>query len=89
LRETGDDGEAARILTWPDAIGRSWPGALNVTFGWIGLVHRAEIAESMGQTDRARLYYSRFLERHDMPVAAFQPMINRARAGLDRVRPPD
>jgi TolB-like protein len=84
LREIGDDGEAGRLLTWSDGLGTSWPTTVNVTLGWIGFVDRAEIARAMSQTDRARRYYIRFLERHDMPVPALEPLLERARAGLEQ-----
>jgi tRNA A-37 threonylcarbamoyl transferase component Bud32/tetratricopeptide (TPR) repeat protein/TolB-like protein len=86
LRQIGEDGEAARLLTWSEGLGRSFATALNVTFGWIGFVDRAEIAEMMGQTDRARYFYARFLERHDMPVPGLVPLLERARAGVERTR---
>jgi tetratricopeptide (TPR) repeat protein len=85
LRQLGDDGEAVRLLSWADGLGDSWVTALKVTFGWIGFVDRAEAAASMGQPDRARLYYTRFLERHDLPGPALLPLVERARAGLARI----
>ncbi|MGH7578041.1 MAG: protein kinase domain-containing protein [Longimicrobiales bacterium] len=85
LRETDGDHEAARLLAFAEATRTEWPTPMNVTFGSIGLVDRAEIAEAQGQTVRARSYYSRFIERHDMPVPELLPLVEKARAGFQRL----
>ncbi|HSJ13320.1 MAG TPA: serine/threonine-protein kinase [Longimicrobiales bacterium] len=85
LRQTGQEAEAARLLTWFDATSTAQLQAQRQTFGGLGLVDRAEIAESTGDRGSALTFYSRFLERHDLPVPALRPLTERAHAGLARL----
>jgi hypothetical protein len=41
----------------------------------------------MDRPEQARAYYARFPGRHDLPVPALQPNVERARAGLARSSP--
>jgi DNA-binding SARP family transcriptional activator len=86
LQALGEDAEAARLLTWHEAIrGQPLAQAWNLSVGTLSLLDRAEIAEAMGELDRARSFYTRFLARHDLPVAALEPRVARAEAALTRL----
>jgi hypothetical protein len=86
LQALGEDAEAARLLTWHEAIrGQPLAQAWNLSVGTLSLLDRAEIAEAMGELDRARSFYTRFLARHDLPVAALEPRVARAEAALARL----
>jgi hypothetical protein len=87
LRSLGHDADAARLLAWyesmaNDAVAAAW----NVGIGRIDLVDRGEIAESGGHGQRARRYYERFLQQYDRAVPAMRPLVDRAKAGLERLR---
>ena len=88
LRSLGEDTEAARLLAWyesmfPTAVMEAWNGGI----GSVGLLDRAEIAESAGDSDRARRYFTRFLQRYDRATPALRTLVERASAGLHRVGP--
>lgn len=87
LRVFGREADAARPLTWHEAMpGSPLFQAWTRTIGPMSLVDRAEIAEAMAQPERALTYYTRFLDQYDMPAPALQPRVDRARAGLARLR---
>lgn len=88
LRSLGEDLEAARLLTWHEAM----PGpvliqAWNRSIGDIAFLDRAEIAESIGDEERAQRYFARFLEQYDRPDPTMRPLVDRATAGLVRLGP--
>ena len=88
LRSLGEGTEAARLLAWyesmfPTAVMEAWNGGI----GSVGLLDRAEIAESAGDSDRARRYFTRFLQRYDRATPALRTLVERASAGLHRVGP--
>jgi DNA-binding SARP family transcriptional activator len=86
LQALGEDAEAARLLTWHEAIrGQPLAQAWNLSVGTLSLLDRAELAEAMGELDRARNFYTRFLARYDVPVAALEPRVARAEAALARM----
>ena len=77
---------AAELLSWHEAI----PGppvlqAWNTSIGSIALLERAEIASSMGDVEKARRYFERFLELYDQPAAGMRPLVQRAAAGLKQL----
>ncbi len=88
LRELGDPERAIRMLTWTDAfpVGLSSQVHL-VALGAFSLRERAELAEALGQTARARRLYGRFLALHDAPGPTMEPSVERARAALERLPP--
>jgi hypothetical protein len=88
LRSLGHDAEAARLLTWYESMPNTGPvtAAWNMGIGKITLVDRGEIAESGGDGQRARRYYERFLRQYDRVVPAMRPLVDRANAGLARLR---
>jgi hypothetical protein len=59
--------------------------AWNRGIGSVGLLDRAEIAESAGDSDRARRYFTRFLQQYDRATPALRTLVARATAGLDRL----
>jgi hypothetical protein len=61
--------------------------AWNTAIGGIGLIDRAEIAESIADARRARRYLARFLEQYDLAAPAMGPLVRRAAAGLERLQP--
>jgi tetratricopeptide (TPR) repeat protein/TolB-like protein len=86
LRERGSPARAAELLSWHEAI----PGppvlqAWNTSIGSIALLERAEIARSMGDVEKARRYFARFLELYDQPAAGMRPLVQRAAAGLKQL----
>jgi TolB-like protein len=86
LRALGRDADAARLLTWHEAITygievQTW----NRAIGTIALVDRAEIAERTGEAQRALRDYTRLLEGYDMADPAMEPVLERARAGVVRL----
>jgi TolB-like protein len=86
LRGLGRDAEAARLLTWHEAIpGPPLLQAWQRSIGALSLLDRAEIAEAMGEPERARRYYARLLAQYDLPVPALQPHMRRAEAALMRL----
>lgn len=86
LRSLGSDAEAARLLTWHESIpGPSLLQAWQRGIGALSLIDRAEIAEAMGQPERARRYYARVLAQYDLPVPALQPRLALAGAALTRL----
>jgi hypothetical protein len=86
LRALGRDTEAARLLTWHEAMpGSPLTQAWQRGIGALSLLERAEIAEAMGHPDQARRHYTRLLAQYDLPVPALQPRIARAEAALARL----
>src|SRR5690606_4913412 len=86
LRALGSDAEAARLLTWHESVpGPSLLQAWQRGIGALSLIDRAEIAEVMGQPERARRYHARVLAQYDLPVPALQPRLARAGAALERL----
>jgi hypothetical protein len=83
LRSLGDHADAARLLTWYESMqdGADW----SIGIGRIGLVDRAEIAETAGDLQRARRYYARFLQLYDAPDPTVAPLVRRAAAGVERL----
>jgi hypothetical protein len=86
LRSLGEDTEAAHLLTWHEAMpGPPLLQAWQRSVGALSLLDRAEIAEAMGEPERARRYYARLLAQYDLPVPALQPRLARAEAALARL----
>jgi hypothetical protein len=88
LREHGRPGDAARILTWHEAVVvplRTTRQAFAVAEG-LAYLERARAAESLGQVDLARDYYQRFLRYYDAPVAAHRHLVDDANRALVRLR---
>jgi TolB-like protein len=86
LRRLGNETEAARLLTWHEAIpGPAVLQAWNAGIGGIALIDRAELAESAGDRQRALLHFKRFVEQYDRPGLAVRPLVERATAGIARL----
>jgi serine/threonine-protein kinase len=88
LREHGRPGDAARILTWHEAMVVSLRASrqANAIAEGLAYLERAHAAESLGQGDLARDYYLRFLRYYDAPEAAHRHLIDDANQALVRLR---
>jgi tetratricopeptide (TPR) repeat protein len=87
LRERGQPGDAARVLTWFEAV--LWPlretRQANATVEGLAYLERARVAESLGQADVARDYYQRFLVRYDAPTPLHRHLVEEAKQALGRL----
>lgn len=92
--ERRDSLEAARLLTWHEAIQRSGPaglGAANRIVEPLALLERARIEEAWSRDpgagaarwrEAARAHYRGFLERYDRPSPRAAPRVSGALAGI-------
>jgi TolB-like protein len=88
LRSLGGDADAERLLHWFDAsLLDPQVEAWNRAIGSISLLDRAEIAESAGDAARALRDYRRFLQMYDLADPALRPLVERAAAGVGRLKP--
>ena len=87
LRERGQPGEAARLLTWHEAI--LYPlretRQANAAVDALAYLERARAAEALGQEDMARDFYLRFLVRYDAPTSLHRHLVAEAREALRRL----
>lgn len=91
LQNAGDTSQAARLLTWHEAV--LWSdfyrsAMVNKTVEPLVLLQRARIDDALGRTDRAIGHYLEFLDRYDRPVAAHRGLVEEARRALSRLSPP-
>lgn len=89
LLEAGRPTEAARLLSWNEAV---LPGApllevVNRTVGLLGTYERARAEESMGRIEEARTHYRRFIDAYDHPAEPLRPLVENARARLHALTP--
>lgn len=86
LLAEGDTIQAARLLTWTDAVAVS-PGYLRAHLAMTSVTYleRARISDARGQTNAARQYYQEFLRRYDMPVPRHRHLVDEARLALARL----
>ncbi|MFL5617516.1 MAG: protein kinase domain-containing protein [Gemmatimonadaceae bacterium] len=86
LAASGDSVEAARLLTWHEAIGYRLPQPLhaNAVLAPIANLERARLLTALGQPEAARVHYARFLAAYDSPVPTLRGLVAEARAGLAR-----
>jgi hypothetical protein len=87
LRERGKPGDAARLLTWFEAVlvPMRTTRQANAALEGLGYLERARAAESLGQVDVARDYYQRFLVRYDAPTPLHQHLVQEGREALARL----
>lgn len=87
LLEEGDAAEAARLMTFYEAVLPGAPPleAVNRTVGMLGLYERARAEEAMGRHAEARRHYALFLEHVQRPVPALEPRVSDARVRLARL----
>jgi hypothetical protein len=85
LAAAGDLDQAARLLTWVDAliepIYEGAPLSLTLTY-----LLRAEIENARGRVDPAKQYYARFLEVYDTPGPRQSKLIAHAKASLAKLQ---
>ena len=81
LLAAGDTTQAARLLTWHEAIlgGEAMRvETVNRTFEPLAQFHRARIAESLGRAEEARRRYRLFLDRYDLPPPGHREWVGHA-----------
>ena len=85
--DVGDAADAARLLTWHEAIGDPGPHAMhaNALLAPFAYLARARLLETQDRRDEARAYYGRFLDIYDAPVQAHRGLVEEARADLARL----
>jgi TolB-like protein len=90
LLAAGDTLEAARLLTWHEAIltgDRAYPlvNATNAVVSPLALYERARLAEALGRPYEARAHYEAFLERYDLPPERHAEWVTEARTARARL----
>jgi TolB-like protein len=91
LLEIGDTAQAARLLTWHEAV--LWSDfyrseMVNRVVEPLALLQRARIDEAFGLAERARELYTGFLDRYDHAPAAHRALVEEARRAIVRLAPP-
>jgi hypothetical protein len=82
LLAAGDTAQAARLLTWPEAVDISFIAPVLAPLVYL---ERAQIEEARGQVELARSHYQQFLRRYDLPTARHQHLVREAALALDRL----
>jgi tetratricopeptide (TPR) repeat protein len=86
LREAGDPQQALHFLEWQKSMFNTVPrleaGALS---GALSRLEMARAWEDLGRTQEALKWYRDFLRRYDMPPPQHQPLIEEARAAVERL----
>jgi hypothetical protein len=82
LLAAGDTAQAARLLTWHEAVDASSIAAVLAPLVYL---ERARIEEGRGQVEAARAHYGQFLRRYDLPNARHRHLVQEARAALGRL----
>jgi hypothetical protein len=86
LRAAGRPGEAARLLTWNEAVVSDVQTAhANAMLAGVAYLERARIEEAAGQRALARDYYQQFLRRYDMPAPPQRHLVDEARSAVARL----
>jgi hypothetical protein len=84
LLAVGDTAQAARLLTWHEAVDASSIAAVLAPLIYL---ERARIEEGRGEIEAARAHYRQFLRRYDLPNARHRHLLQEARAALGRLPP--
>jgi tetratricopeptide (TPR) repeat protein len=89
LREGGRPGDAARLLSWHEAVlvPMRTTRQANAAVQGLAYLERARVAESLGQTDVAREYYRRFLWHYDAPTSLHRHLVEEANQAIERLGP--
>jgi serine/threonine-protein kinase len=89
LRERGQPGDAARLLSWHEAVVVPMRATRQANAAVQGLAYleRARAAESLGRNDVARDYYRRFLWHYDAPTPLHRHLVDEANQALGRLGP--
>jgi hypothetical protein len=85
LLAAGDTAEAARLLTWHEAVFWNVHGFLqtvNETVEAVALYQRAQIETALGQTSAAGTHFREFVRRYDMPRGEWIGRVEGTRAAL-------
>jgi hypothetical protein len=87
LREGGRAGDAARLLSWHEAVlvPMRITRQANAAVDALAYLERARVAESLGRNDLARDYYQRFLVRYDAPSALHRHLVDEAKDASGRL----
>jgi len=89
LRESGRPGEAARLLTWHEAVlvPMRTTRQANAMVQGLAYLERARAAEALGRTELARDYYRRFFWHYDAPTALHRHLVEEATRAAARLGP--
>jgi hypothetical protein len=82
LLATGDTAQAARLLTWPEAMDVSRMAVVLAPWTYL---ERARIEDAKGRVELARSHYEQFLRRYDMPTARHRYLVREATLALARL----
>jgi serine/threonine-protein kinase len=82
LLQAGDTAQAARLLTWHEAVDASSIAAVLAPLIYF---ERARIEEARGDGGLARAHYAQFLRRYDMPSLRHRHLVEETRAALVRL----
>ena len=87
LLAVGDTADAARLLTWHEAVLSPAPTVIHANAMLAGLAYleRGRIMEALGDRDRALASYQQFLRRYDMPLRAERRLVDEARTAVARL----
>jgi len=91
LLAAGDTAEAARLLTWYEAVfwdHHRFLGPANVVFAAPALFERARIEEALGDTAAAVADYREFLQRYDLPRGEWAARVEETSGKLGRLSGP-
>jgi eukaryotic-like serine/threonine-protein kinase len=82
LLEAGDTAQAARLLTWHEAVDASSIAAVLAPLIYL---ERARIEEARGELALAQQHYEQFLRRYDMPGARHRHLVEQTRVAEARL----
>ena len=87
LRAIGGVVEAERLLRYVEALNdeRTQFYTSNAAMASLVLAERGGIAMEAGETTKALRHFRAFLDRYDRPVQAHQPLVDAARAAVERL----
>ncbi len=82
LLASGDTTDAARLLTWHEAVlpGASDTRLADAALAGIAFLERARIERARGRRELAREYYEQFLRRYDAPSKSVTHLVREAEA---------
>jgi TolB-like protein len=82
LGAEGDTAEAARLLTWHEAMRLPRSGEVGAMFSALAYLEAGRLEHGRGHLDLARYHYAQFLRRYDQPVPAHRQLVEEAKAAL-------
>ncbi len=87
LRAIGGGVEAERLLRFTEALAEGLPEFYtnNAAMASLVLAERGAIAMEAGDTEEALEHFTAFLDRYDAPIEAHRPLVDEARAAVERL----